>query len=175
MARERDERGRFKRGNPVAHQVAPPRAKRRKKDKYAIFFRELSMFCNVSSALRKAGLASQSSKIYERRLTDPGFRARWAAAIEQSVELLDLEILERGRFGDDRPPPKSEVERRLREVPTALALQLLKHHQGRAKLRGAAPAPVAAPPRMTRSRAREIRIELEAMLDDFNRRMGGEG
>ena len=101
------------------------------------------MVCNVSSALRKVGLMSQSSHVYERKKADAGFGAKWEAAIRESYSLLELEMLERARVGDDRPAPRTEVEKRLREIPERLALQLLKLHQsrerGRAKFAGAFP------------------------------------
>lgn len=192
MARKRDEKGRFAaaddgtQGAPAddgKRKAAAGAGKRRaggrkrKKDRYAIFFRELSILCNVSSALRKAGLTSQSGNVYERLGTDPAFLARWNAAIARSYALLELEMLERQRFGDNRPAPKTEVEKRLRAVPTGQALQLLKLHQSRAA-RIAAAAPPPPPParrRPDRRRAREIRLEVERMLSEFNRRMGGEG
>ena len=147
------------------------------REKEAIFFRELAMVCNVSSALRKAKLMGCSSLAYERRKKDARFRAAWEEAIDQSYAMLELEMLERVRFGDDRPPPATEAERRLRAIPTALALQLLKLYENRVKGRSA-----AAPARGTRtaSPARRpdnaaLRREFDAMLSDFNRRMGGNG
>jgi hypothetical protein len=196
MMRERDEKGRFlpakgkgadglgtPAGAPKRSAAARPKAakgkaaklKPWKKAKQEIFFRELATFCNVSSALRSAGLMSQSSTVYERRRTDPVFRSRWQKAIEQSYALLELEMLERGRFGDNRPEPQTEVEKRLRNVPTALGLQLLRLHQAAAKSRAAAAPAAAAVRRITRQRARALRSELERMLSELNRRMGGEG
>ncbi|MEA3041141.1 MAG: hypothetical protein QOC65_630 [Sphingomonadales bacterium] len=182
MIPERDEKGRFrKRVGGEAPEAAPGAEKARRvrqnarmKDRYATFFRELSTLCNVSSALRRAGLASQSSRIYDRLRTDPDFRVRWHEAIAQSYVLLELEMLERHRFGDNRPAPRTDVERRLREIPSAQALQLLRFHKGRAK--GEASLPPARPARRIGcQRAREIRAKLDRMLSDFNRRMGGEG
>ncbi|HEY0130041.1 MAG TPA: hypothetical protein VGB57_01460 [Allosphingosinicella sp.] len=141
--------------------------------KEAIFFRELAMVCNVSAALRKAKLTGCSSLAYERRKTDGRFRAAWEGAVDQSYAMLELEMLERVRLGDDRPPPATPAERRLRAIPTALALQLLKLYENRTKARAAAPAKAAA--RLTRERGDALRKQLEQMLSDFNRRMGGEG
>lgn len=148
------------------------------KPKEAVFFRELAMVCNVSAALRKAKLSGSSSLAYERRKTDARFRAAWEEAIDQSYAMLHLEMLERARFGDDRPPPRTEAEQRLRAVPTALALQLLKLYESRVRARGPAPARGARAgeePRLTRERRAELRREFDAMLSDFNRRMGGQG
>ncbi|HYG30138.1 MAG TPA: hypothetical protein VD887_07985 [Allosphingosinicella sp.] len=189
MIPERDEKGRFKRRveeAPGAAGAKTPNAARstakaatskqslRMKDRLVIFFRELSILCNVSSALSKAGLASQSGRIYDRLGADPDFRARWHQAIAQSYVLLELEMLERERFGDNRPPPKTKVEKRLRQIPSAQAMQLLRLHKSRAKGEAAAP-PARATRRIGRARAREIRAKLDRMLSEFNRRMGGEG
>ncbi len=144
------------------------------KEKEGAFFRELAMVCNVSSALRRAKLTGCSSLAYERRKKDGRFRAAWDEAIDQSYAMLELEMLERVRFGDDRPPPETEAEKRLRAIPTALALQLLKLYETRAKARSAAPAArIAARP--DRARGEALRRQLEQMLSDFNRRMGGNG
>jgi hypothetical protein len=131
------------------------------------------MVCNVRSALRKAKLTGCSSLAYERRKKDARFRGAWDEAIDQSYAMLELEMLERVRFGDDRPPPATEAERRLRAIPTALALQLLKLYENRVKARSAAPARPAA--RLTAERGDALRKRIEQMLSDFNRRMGGNG
>jgi tRNA C32,U32 (ribose-2'-O)-methylase TrmJ len=56
-------------------------------------------------------------------------------------------------------------------VPTALGLQLLKlYHARKAK---AAPAPAARAAKRIDGAA--LRREFDAMLSDFNRRMGGNG
>jgi hypothetical protein len=157
----------------------PARAAARKpaikwtKEKEAIFFRELAMICNVSSALRKARLTGCSSLAYERRKTDSRFRAAWEEAIDQSYAMLELEMLERARFGDDRPPPATEAEKRLRAIPTSLALQLVKLYETRVKSRSAAPAKATA--WLTQERGDALRKRIEQKLSDFNRRMGGRG
>jgi hypothetical protein len=147
------------------------------REKETIFFRELAMVCNVSSALRKAKLTGCSSLAYERRKKDKDFRAAWEEAIDQSYAMLELEMLERVRFGDDRPPPATEAEKRLRAIPNALALQLLKLYENRVKARSsAAPARGADPaPAARRPDNAALRREFDALLSDFNRRMGGKG
>ena len=188
---ERDERGRFVKARAdgdageageapktkAAAVVRPRKAKSKAwtKRQEETFFRELSTLCNVSSALRAAKLTGQSSTAYDRRRRDAAFRARWQETIEQSYALLELEMLERARFGQGRPAATSEVEKALREVPTSLGLQLLKMHQAGAKGRGTAAPAAAAARRMSRQRAREIRAELEAKLSELNLAMGGEG
>jgi hypothetical protein len=188
--RPRDDRGRFvgkddEAGEPAKPARKPARGRapakgsiRWTKAKEAVFFCELAMVCNVSSALRAAKLAGCSSLAYERRKKDKAFRGAWEAAIDQSYAMLELEMLERARFGKDRPPPSTEAEKRLRAIPDALALQLLKLYENRVKSR-ASPAPGrgsgAAEPRLTRQRRAELRREFDALLSDFNRRMGGEG
>lgn len=144
------------------------------KAKEAVFFRELAMVCNVSAALRKAKLSGCSSLAYERRKTDARFRAAWEEAIDQSYAMLELEMLERVRLGDDRPPPATEAEKRLRSIPTALALQLLKLYENRVKAR-TAPRAVRNAGEGKRIDGAALRREFDALLSDFNRRMGGNG
>ena len=152
---------------------AAPRRARWPKEKEAVFFRELAIVCNVSAALRSAGLLRRSRDVYEQR-ADPAFRARWEEALSESRVLMALELHERARFGDQRPEPENEIEAKLRAVPTALALQLLKLYEGRAAKAGAA-ATIAAAPRRDPERRRALRRELMDRLAEFNRRMGGAG
>jgi hypothetical protein len=163
---------------PARKRAAPKGGIRWTKPKETIFFCELAMVCNVSAALRAAKLAGCSSLAYERRKKDKAFRAAWESAIDQSYAMLELEMLERARFGKDRPPPATEAEKRLRAIPDSLALQLLKLYETRVKAR-ASSAPGrgagAAEPRLTRQRRAELRREFDALLSDFNRRMGGQG
>jgi hypothetical protein len=188
--RPRNEKGQYlpRGGERSGAAKAPPRKRRARraapkktikwtKEKEAVFFRELAMVCNVSAALRKAKLMGCSSLAYERRKTDARFRAAWEEAIDQSYAMLELEMLERVRFGDDRPPPATEAERKLRTIPTALALQLLKLYENRVKARAAAPATRVARGLTGARRVDRMaqRREFEAMLSDFNRRMGGQG
>ncbi|HYI39266.1 MAG TPA: hypothetical protein VE053_03000 [Allosphingosinicella sp.] len=172
--------GRFagtKDGEAAAGKARAPAAKGKNgwtAAKEAVFFRELATVCNVSAALRACGMFRRSSDVYDRRREEPAFRERWDSAVDEGYALLDLEMLERARFASRRPPPQTDAEKRLREVPTGLGLQLLKlYHVRKAK----APPPPAA--RATAAARRidgaALRREFDAMLSDFNRRMGGQG
>ena len=151
----------------AARRAAAATAGQWTKAKEEIFFRELAMVCNVTSALRAAGMLSASSKVYDRRKRDPEFRAAWDEAIVESYAMLELEMLERGRLGDTRPPPVSTAEERNREIPTGLGLNLLRLH--RAHVKGKAPA--AQRP----MRGAKLRDDLEKRLSEINRRLGGAG
>jgi hypothetical protein len=181
--RQRDEFGKFLKGGGAgaSERRKPPRRNRKAtakagakwpKAKEETFFRELAMVCNVSSAWRKAGLKGSSSLAYDRRKLDSRFRAMWADAIDQSYAMLELEMLERSRFGVDRPAPATEAEKRLREIPNGLALQLLKLHQNRKASQAAATPARAAKPRLT---GRALRLEVIRRFSEINRRMGGNG
>ncbi|HEV2746683.1 MAG TPA: hypothetical protein VGW34_05220 [Allosphingosinicella sp.] len=137
------------------------------KAKEEIFFQELAMVCNVTAALRKVGMLRASSKVYERRKRDPAFRASWQEAVGESYAMLELEMLERQRAGANRPAPATKAEERLREIPTALGLQLLRLHQSQVKAR---------PPSAQRPmRGAKLRDELEKRLSEISRRLGGAG
>jgi hypothetical protein len=160
-----------KRGKAVRLKTAGQPGGRWPKEKEAIFFRELAIVCNVTAALRAAGLLRRSRDVYDRR-SDPAFRARWEEALSESRVLMALELHERARFGDHRPEPANEIEAKLRAVPTSLAMQLLKLYEGRAAKAAAADAPVQ---RRDPERRRALRAELLERLAELNRRMGGEG
>jgi hypothetical protein len=136
--------------------------------KEEIFFHELAMVCNVNAALRAAGMMRASRNVYDRRKRDPEFRVAWDEAITESYGMLELEMLERGRLGDSRPPPANKAEERLREIPSALGLNLLRLH--RAHVKGAAPASAQRP-----MRGAKLRDDLEKRLSEINRRLGGAG
>lgn len=133
--------------------------------KEEIFFAELATVCNVKAAAEAAVLCESS--IRSRRRTNPAFRARWDEAIAESYALLELEMLERARRGDDRPPPASAAEARQREIPTRIAMQLLRSHQSAVKGR--------VPSFQRPMRGHKLRDELEARLAEINRRLGGAG
>jgi len=136
-------------------------------EKEKIFFHELAMVCNVTAALRAAGMLRQSREVYNRRKRDPEFRNNWDEAIGESYAMLELEMLERGRLGEDRSPPKTKAEARLREIPTALGLSLLRLH--RSQVKGKAPS--AQRP----MRGEKLRDALEKRLAEISRRLGGVG
>lgn len=176
--RPRDSRGRFcKPGEETAGAGSTGARPRRPgkgwpKEKEASFFRELGIVCDLGSALKSAGLARRAPEVQERLKTDPGFLAQWNAALAASYALLDLEMLGRVRFGDKRPGPATAEEKKLREVPNSVALQLLKLYHARIK---GQPGSAGTQPVRRRLNARELRKRIEAKLADFNRRMGGEG
>ena len=171
MARhvERGPKGQFvAKGGGGADAAAPAKAGKWTAEKEGRFFHALAMVCNVSAALRAVGLQSESRRVYDRKRTDARFAARWEAAIRESYALLELEMLERSRF-PGRGKPKTEVEKRLREIPTALALQLLRLHQSRK----AAPAAAATSSgrRFSRAEGARLRRAIEAKLDALEARL----
>ena len=168
-------RGTGARGKAAAE--AKPAGKQSKKDAKApkwtkarkeIFFAELSELCNVAAAARAAGFPDGKSADRQKR-NCPDFRARFEAAVCESYSKLELEMLERGRLGDNRPEPQGESEKRLREIPTTLAMNLLKFHQSSMRGKG------AVPDRRRPMRGAKLRDEIERRLSEINRRLGGNG
>jgi len=135
-------------------------------ERQEIFFRELAELCNVAAAARLAGF-EDGEPAYAEKDRNPAFRARYEAAVAEGYSRLELEMLERSRFGENRPKSAGQSSDRLRQVPTALALSLLRLHQARVK--GTVPA--------TRRpmRGAKLKNELEARLSEINRRLGGKG
>jgi hypothetical protein len=132
-----------------------------------LFFAELAMVCNVAAALRKAGMFRQSSAVYSRRKSDPEFRSRWDEAVGESYAMLELEMLARSRHGEDREAPKTEAERRLRELTDKQAMAMLRQHKSGVK----GSRPHAQRP----MRGEKLADALEKRLAEISRRLGGIG
>ena len=135
-------------------------------ERQEIFFRELAELCNVAAAARLAGF-EDGEPAYKEKDKNLTVRARYEAAVAEGYSRLELEMLERSRFGEDRPKHAGESGERLRQVPTALALSLLRLHNG--KVKGTAPT------NRRPMRGAKLRDELEARLSEINRRLGGQG
>jgi hypothetical protein len=146
-----------------AAKASPPTWTR---ERCEIFFAELAEVCNVSAAAAAAGFGDRRAA-YNQRRHDPGFRAEWDEAIAEGYARLELEMLERARFGENRPADLGESGPRQRAIPTGLAMALLKLHKSR--MRG--PATAAGRP----MRGQSLRVQLEMRLAEINRRLGGEG
>lgn len=131
-----------------------------------LFFAELSEVCNVAAAARAAG-CDDSRWAYARKKRDLDFRAKWDDAMDEGYSRLELEMLERARFGENRPSDVGESGPKQRAVPTGLAMNLLKFHESRVRRRG----PVAQRP----MRGRHLLNEVEARLTEINRRLGNDG
>jgi hypothetical protein len=134
-----------------------------------IFFIELANICNVAAAARAAGF-EDGAAAYKRKHRNAEFRTRYYAAIDEGYDRLELEMLERSRFGENRPADVGEADARQRAVPTPLALQLLKQHAAHRRAR-----PEAAPAARRPLRGKALRDRLEATLAEINRRLGGNG
>jgi hypothetical protein len=135
-------------------------------ERQEVFFRELAEVCNVAAAAREAGF-EDGEPAYKEKARNSAFRARYEAAVAEGYSRLELEMLERSRFGEDRPKDAGKSGERLRQVPTALALSLLRLHNG--KVKGTAPT------NRRPMRGAKLRDELEARLSEINRRLGGRG
>jgi len=130
-----------------------------------IFFAALAEVCNVAAAAEAAGFERKAP--YNERRHNPEFEARWEKAIGEGYAALELEMLERARFGENRPADVGESGPRQRAIPTGMAMQLLKLHKSHA--RGTATA--AQRP----MRGQILRNGIEARLAEINRRLGGQG
>ena len=146
--------------------AAPAQKPKWTAERQEIFFRELAELCNVAAAARLAGF-EDGEPAYAEKDRNAAFRARYEAAVAEGYSRLELEMLERSRFGEDRPKSAGKSSERLRQVPTALALSLLRLHQGRVK----GTAPTTRRP----MRGAKLKAELEGLLSEINRRLGGKG
>ena len=175
----RDSRGQFTSTRAPGEAGLPlivKRGTRWNRKRRDIFFAELSELCNVSAAARAAGFAD-SRFAYDEKARDPEFARRFELAIAEGYSRLELEMLERARFGENRAPDQGVSGPRQREIPTALAMALLKLHYAKVKGAAAPAARAAAPKRAVRPMRGpgSLRSEVEAMLSQINRRFGGQG
>ena len=100
-----------------------PRWTKKRED---IFFGELAEVCNVAAAARAAGFPDAKSA-YTRKKRDPDFRAAWEEAVAEGYGRLELEMLERARFGENRPADLGKSGREAAGDPHRAGLSLLKH------------------------------------------------
>ena len=94
----------------------------------ALFIDVLRASPNVSAAARAAGIARQTA--YEARETDPGFKAEWDDAIEESVDELEAAAFTRAK-GIEIPivNKQGEIVGHRVEASDPLAIFLLKAHR----------------------------------------------
>lgn len=101
------------------------------------FLRILAETCNVSLSARET---KRSARVfYDLRRRDSGFRAAWAEALREGYELLEMEMVERCRFGT----PKDVFYQGRKTATTrvfndATALRLLHFHRKTIELMRAA-------------------------------------
>lgn len=92
------------------------------------FLMILAGTCNVSLAARETKRSARN--FYDLRRRDSSFRAAWAEALREGYELLEMELVERCRFGT----PKDIFFQGRKTATTrvfndATALRLLAHHR----------------------------------------------
>lgn len=120
---------------------AKPKMKRRKNPispaQLEVFFNTLADTCNVKHSCETAGISPQ--RCYEKRKDDAAFRDRWAEALAQGYNKLEMVLLERALIGsekittvtDDKGGTSETSTRttKVTEYNNALAMSLLKMHR----------------------------------------------
>ena len=76
------------------------------------FLEVLAETSNVSEACRKTG--AEKSYAYKHRREDPDFRRKWGAALLEGYEHLEMETLQRLRFGTGPDDKKFDIPNALR-------------------------------------------------------------
>ena len=112
------------------------RPQRRKRHKKAVtetqrqtFLSTLATTCNVSAAARASGRQTQNFYLLRRR--DAGFRAAWMEALREGYDHLELEMVQRARFGVEKDVFHQGVRTaKTRVFDDANALRLLHLHRG---------------------------------------------
>lgn len=77
-----------------------------------IFLEKLAETSNVSEACRESGV--EPAFAYKYRRDDPVFRRKWSAALLEGYEHLELETLQRLRFGTGSDEAKFDIANALR-------------------------------------------------------------
>jgi hypothetical protein len=138
----RGERGRFVAAEGPGTELKRGRGDRvrgrpqiREKHKRALTRAEIDTFLSILAGTCNVSLAARETKrsarlFYDLRRRDPGFRAAWAEALREGYELLELEMVERCRFGalkDVFFQGRKTAETRI--FNDATALRLLHFHR----------------------------------------------
>lgn len=94
----------------------------------AVFLERLAETSNVASAARLAGVSRWVA--YDAKQKDAAFRAAWEQALAIGYQELEMEMLNRARFGVlKRPAGKDGKPRAVREFSDAQGLRLLMAHK----------------------------------------------
>ena len=94
----------------------------------AEFLIHLAMTSNVSESAREAGIVKQTA--YRRYNRDKGFARRWAEALSEGYEHLEMEMLARARFGTQMPKfHGKDTIGSITRYTDATALKLLTVHK----------------------------------------------
>lgn len=138
----RDGRGRFTAAASPGNELKRGRGDRvkglpqiRSKHRKALTRAEIETFlmvlagtCNVSLSARETKRPARA--YYDLRRRDSGFRAAWAEALREGYELLELEMVERCRFGALKDVfYQGRKTATTRQFNDATALRLLAFHQ----------------------------------------------
>jgi hypothetical protein len=96
---------------------------------YAVWSRKflsaLAESSNVSAAARKAGVCT--STVYETRRDRPEFFRKWQVALCEGYDNLEMDLLQRLRSGEIKPP--AGAKRSVRSFDNATAFRLLSAHR----------------------------------------------
>lgn len=100
------------------------------KRRMALFLDYLAEYCNVTAALKYAGMASSS--LYRKRRECAAFRRAWDEALETGYARLEAELLNRALSGEEKQVLNRDGEIvTLKKVSNALGLALIKLHSTR--------------------------------------------
>lgn len=123
----------------------------------AVFLDHLAASCNVSWSAAQSGFSAVT--VYNRRRTDPGFAARWEAALEQGYVRLETELVGTAVAYLDRL--KLDADLPLKAMSVREAISLLGMHKTRGL--GAGPGRLHARPRSMDEVRDSILRKLEAV------------
>ena len=112
-------------GGKDGPQVVASKGKRWTDKAEEIFLDCLAASCNVTWSARQTGFSREA--IYRRRRLDPGFRARWDAALDQGVARIDMLLVRNAEAYLEGRPPDPDTPIPVMSVQDAIAI--LKLHR----------------------------------------------
>lgn len=124
-----------------SHAAAPSRRKPQQKHwnkaRCAAFIEELYETCCVRDALKACGMSM--SGLYKHRARNARFRAEWDAALDAGYAMLEAEMLDRARNGQEQEVvTKDGKTTKIKVILNHFGLSLLRLHLDRvAKIRAA--------------------------------------
>lgn len=101
----------------------------------AVFLDQLAASCNVKLSAAAAGFSTVA--IYNRRRADPGFAARWQAALEQGYARIEILLVQRASDALEGFAPDPETA--IPEMTVKDALAILGLHRAAVKGEGRRP------------------------------------
>lgn len=132
--------------------------------KEKLFFDELAATANVKRAAKAAGVSPNA--VYQRRMRDSHFRAKWAAVLETGRSSIEMHLVEAANRSFD--PDELDVAELTPKVSVAEAIRITQG--GGSKKQGSVPDPFDDPDYSYEDEVDDIRERIVQKLQRMRRR-----